>query len=75
MCQSITQHIYTIKIVYCQGDMFQPLLGHLQALWENRSKSPTEVHILKTKSKTKFLYNLLYTTGFNIPPSQIILTY
>jgi len=23
----------------CQGDMFRPLLGHLQALWENRSKS------------------------------------
>ena len=40
-CQSITQHftLYTINIVYCQGDMFQPLLGHLQALWENRSKS------------------------------------
>jgi len=26
------------KKVYCQGDMFRPLLGHLQALWENRSK-------------------------------------
>ena len=41
MYRSITQHfiLYTIKIVYCQGDMFQPLLGHLQALWENRSKS------------------------------------
>ena len=40
-CQSITQHfiLYTIKIVYCQGDMFRPLLGHLQALWENGSKS------------------------------------
>jgi len=25
--------------VYFQRDMFQPLLGHLQALWENRSKS------------------------------------
>ena len=39
--QSITQHfiLYTIKIVYCQGDMFRLLLGHLQALWENRSKS------------------------------------
>jgi hypothetical protein len=39
-CQSITQNLilYTIKIV-CQGDMFRPLLGHLQALWENRSKS------------------------------------
>ena len=35
-CQSITQHfiLYTIKIVYCQGDMFRPLLGHLQALCE-----------------------------------------
>ena len=33
-CQSITKHfvLYTIKIVYCQGDMFRPLLGHLQAL-------------------------------------------
>ena len=33
-CQSITQHfiLYTIKIVYCQGDMFRRLLGHLQAL-------------------------------------------
>jgi len=40
-CQSITQHfiLYTIKIVYCQGDMFRPLLGHLQVLWENGSKS------------------------------------
>jgi len=40
-CQSITQHfnLYTIKIVYCQGDMFRPLLGHLQAFWEIRSKS------------------------------------
>ena len=40
-CQSITQHfiLYTIKIVYCQGDMFRPLLGHLQVLWENRFKS------------------------------------
>ena len=39
--QSITQHfiLYTIKIAYCQGDMFRPLLGHFQALWENRSKS------------------------------------
>jgi len=25
--------------VYCQGDMFRPLLVHLQALWENRPKS------------------------------------
>ena len=35
-CQSITQHfiLYTITIVYCQGNMFRPLLGHLQALWE-----------------------------------------
>ena len=41
MCQSITQHfiLYTIKIVYCHGDMFRPLLDHLQTLWENRSKS------------------------------------
>ena len=36
MCQSITQKFifYIIKIVYCQGDMFRPSLGHLQALWE-----------------------------------------
>ena len=27
-----------MKIVYCQGDMFRPSLGHLQALKENRSK-------------------------------------
>jgi len=27
-----------IKIVYRQGDMFRPSLGHLQALKENRSK-------------------------------------
>jgi len=26
------------KIVHCQSDMFRPLSGHLQALWENRSK-------------------------------------
>ena len=32
-------HKHTIKIVYCQYDMFRPLLGQLQALWENRSKS------------------------------------
>jgi len=40
-CQSIIQHfiVYTIKIVYCQGDTFRPLLGHFKALWENRSKS------------------------------------
>jgi len=25
-----TLYLYTIKIVYCQGDMFRPLLGHLQ---------------------------------------------
>jgi len=31
--------LYTIKIVYCQDDMFRPLLGHLHGLWENRSKS------------------------------------
>ena len=36
--------LYTIKIVYCQGDMFRPLLGHLQALWENRSKSYPTMH-------------------------------
>ena len=38
-CQSITQHfiLCTITIIYCQGDMFRPLLGHLQA-WENRPK-------------------------------------
>ena len=40
-CQSITEHfiLYTIKIVYCKGDMFRPSLAHLQALWENRSMS------------------------------------
>jgi hypothetical protein len=39
-CQSITQQflfVY-IKTVYCQGDMFRPSLGHLQALNEHRSK-------------------------------------
>jgi len=41
MCQSITQHfiLYTIKVVYCQGDMFRPLLDDLQTIWESRSKS------------------------------------
>ena len=34
-----TLYLYTIKIVYCQGDMFRPLLRHLQTLWENRSKN------------------------------------
>ena len=29
--------LYTVKIVYCQGDVFRPLLGHLQALWEDIS--------------------------------------
>jgi len=40
-CQSITQHfiVYTVKTVYCQGDKFRSLLGHLQALWENRYNS------------------------------------
>ena len=27
-----TLYLYTIKIIYCQGDMFRLLLGHLQAL-------------------------------------------
>ena len=25
-------YVYTIKIAYCQGDVFRPLLGRLQAL-------------------------------------------
>jgi len=39
--QSITQHFIfcTVKTLYCQGDMFRPLLGHLQALWKNRPKN------------------------------------
>jgi len=37
-CQSTHFILYTIKIVFCQGDMFRPLLGHLQALCENISK-------------------------------------
>jgi len=38
-CQSKTQDfiLYTIKTVYCQSDMFRPLLDHLHlyfnALW------------------------------------------
>ena len=37
-CQSTTQPfiLCTIKIVYCQGDMFRLLLGHLQVLWEKQ---------------------------------------
>jgi len=31
--------LYTIKLVYCQCEMFRPLLVHLQDLWENRSKN------------------------------------
>jgi len=27
-----------IKVVYCQGGMFRPSLGHPQALEKNRSK-------------------------------------
>ena len=39
-CQSITQHYFIYnKNIYFQGDMFRPLLGHLQALLENRFKS------------------------------------
>ena len=34
-----TPTIISNNHVYCQGDMFRPLLGHLQAPWENRSKS------------------------------------
>jgi len=34
-----TIYLCIINIVYCQGDMFRPLLGHLQALWENRFKT------------------------------------
>jgi len=47
-CQSTTQHfiLYTIKIVYCQGDMFRHLLGHIQALWENRSKNYLDFNAL-----------------------------
>ena len=33
-----TVYVLYIKIAYCQGDMFRPSLGHLQALKENRSK-------------------------------------
>jgi len=33
-----TVYFIYIKIVYCQGDMFRPSLGHLQVLKENRSK-------------------------------------
>jgi len=30
-----TIYFLYIEIVYCQGDMFRPSLGHLQALKEN----------------------------------------
>ena len=68
-CQSITQHfiLYTIKIVYCQGDMFRPLSGHLQVPWEKRSKSylyfnalwdPKWLHIYYVNVKYITLYVL-----------------
>ena len=58
-CQLITQHfiLYTIKIVYCQGDVFRPLLGHLQVLWENRSKNYLYFNALWDP---KFLQIVLY---------------
>ena len=41
---SITQIfiLYTIIIVYCQGDMFRPSMGHLQTLLET---DPRNIHI------------------------------
>jgi len=36
--QNTTIYLIYIKIVYSQGDMFRPSLGHPQALKENRSK-------------------------------------
>jgi len=45
----------SIKTLYCQGEMFRPLLGHLQALWENRSKSYLYFNALRDpKSKKKY---------------------
>ena len=32
--------------VYCQNDIFRPLLGHLQALWQNRAKSYLYFNVL-----------------------------
>jgi len=67
-CQLITQHfiLYIIKIVYCQDEMFRPLLGHLQALLEKRSKSylyfsalwdPKYLHIVLYECEIhKFVY-------------------
>ena len=36
--QNTTVYFIYIKIVYSQGDMFRPSLGHLHALKENRPK-------------------------------------
>jgi len=37
--QNTTIYFIDIKIVYSQGGMFRPSLGHPQALKENRSKT------------------------------------
>jgi len=75
------------KIVYCQGDMFRTLLGHLQGLWENRSKSylqggsnmtGTDVARFTHKQSRSYLNHLLYfnalwdpTMHWNIDSSLI----
>ena len=61
-CQSIKQHfiLYTIKIVYCQGDMFRPSLGHLQVLWENKSKSYLYFNALWNPKILKFCDSMYF---------------
>jgi hypothetical protein len=58
-CQSITTiYFIYIKIVYCQGDMFRPSLGHLQALKENRSKITSIFIVVKTHCGTPNLQKI-----------------
>ena len=58
--------ILYIKIVYYQGNMFRPLLGHLQALWENRSKSYLYFNALWDPKCLQIVFNIHITQSASI---------
>jgi len=54
-----TIYFIYFKIIYHQGDVFWPSLGHPQALKENRSKT-TEIFFTKTRLGIPVLTECLY---------------
>jgi len=55
-------YLYTIKTVYCQGDMFRRLLGHLQDLRENSFLRGPEDDLIKVETyRYDNILFLLYT--------------